>query len=75
MFICSECGDIGCGAVNALVVRDGQAIVWKDFGYENDYEEKVLLDDYKQVGPYTFDLEEYESTLFEAIESLKALKT
>src|SRR5882672_6524656 len=73
--ICYECGDIGCGAVTAMVVRDGQAIVWKDFGYENDYEEKVLLDDYKQVGPYTFDLAEYESTLFEAIESLKALKT
>jgi len=74
LFICSECGDIGCGAVTAMVVRDGQEIAWKDFGYENDYEEKVLLDDYKQVGPYTFDFAEYETILFEAIESLKALK-
>jgi hypothetical protein len=49
-FICSECGDIGCGAITALVVRDGHSIVWKTFGYENNYEENILLDDYKQIG-------------------------
>src|SRR5215470_15806861 len=38
LFICSECGDIGCGAITALVVREGPSIVWRDFGYENDYE-------------------------------------
>src|SRR5271163_5354310 len=37
LFICSECGDVGCGAITALVVREGHSIVWKDFGYQNDY--------------------------------------
>jgi hypothetical protein len=70
LFICSECGDIGCGAITALVVRDGHSIVWKTFGYENNYEENILLDDYKQLGPFTFDLQHYERTLLKAIESL-----
>ena len=33
LFICSECGDIGCGAVTAFLVREGESIVWKDFGF------------------------------------------
>jgi hypothetical protein len=68
LFICSECGDIGCGAVTAFVVRDGQSVVWRDFGYENDYEENMRLDEYKQVGPYMFDWKEYESVLLQAID-------
>jgi hypothetical protein len=63
LFICSECGDIGCGAITALVARDGHSIVWKAFGYENNYEKNILFDDYKQIGPFTFDLEHYERTL------------
>jgi len=71
LFICSECGDIGCGAVTAFIVRDGQSVVWRDFGYENDYEEEMRLDKYKQVGPYIFDWKEYESALLQAIDYLK----
>jgi hypothetical protein len=74
LFICSECGDIGCGAITALVVRDGHSIVWKAFGYENNYEENILLDNYKQIGPFTFGLVHYERTLLQAIESLKAVR-
>jgi hypothetical protein len=75
LFICSECGDIGCVAITALVARDGHSIVWKAFGYENNYEKKnILLDDYKQIGPFTFDLEHYERTLLQANESLKAVR-
>jgi hypothetical protein len=71
LFICSECGDIGCGAVTAFVLRDGQSVVWRDFGYENDYEEDMRLDKYKQIGPYMFDWKEYESALLQAIDYLK----
>ena len=73
LFICSECGDIGCGAVTALVIREGPSIVWKNLGYENNYEENVLFDDYRQIGPYTFDFALYERALRQAIESLEAL--
>ena len=71
LFICSECGDIGCGAVTAFVIREAQSVVWKDFGFENDYEENIRLDEYKHIGPFSFDWKEYEATLLEAIDNLK----
>lgn len=73
LFICSECGDFGCGAVTAMVVREGHSIIWKDFGFENDYEHNILTDDYKQIGPYAFDFADYETALLQAIDSLKDL--
>ena len=71
LFICSECGDLGCGSVTLFVVRDGQSVVWQDFGYENNYEAELRLDKYKQIGPYMFDWNEYESVLLQAIDKLK----
>jgi|SRR5579871_2152115 len=71
LFICSECGDIGCGAVTVIVVRDGQSIVWKDFGFQNNYEENLRLDEYKHIGPYSFDWNVYESALLLAIDNLR----
>lgn len=71
LFICSECGDIGCGAVTAFVFREAQSLVWKDFGFENDYEENIRLDEYKHIGPFSFGWKEYEATLLEAIDNLK----
>jgi hypothetical protein len=71
LFICASCGDIGCGAVTASVVRDGQAVVWKDFGFENDYEENIRLDDYKGIGPFSFEWALYERALLQAIDAVK----
>ena len=71
LFICSECGDFGCGAVTAFIERHGQWIVWRDFGYENDYEENIRLDEYKHIGPYTFEWTKYESVFLQAIDDLK----
>ena len=72
IFICSECGDLGCGAITAMIVREGSSITWKDFGYENTYEEKFWLDDYRPVGPFTFHAISYERTLLEAVDRLKS---
>jgi hypothetical protein len=71
LFICSECGDIGCGAVTAFLVREGESIVWKDFGFENNYEENIRLEEYKHIGPYTFNWKQYESALLQAVDNLK----
>jgi hypothetical protein len=70
LFICSECGDLGCGAITAAVVKERDTITWKDFGYENNYEDAVLLEKYKSLGPFTFKTEQYEGTLLQAIERL-----
>ena len=74
LFICSECGDIECGAITAVVVREGAAIIWRDFGYENNYEENVEFGDRKAIGPFMFDVASYESLLLQAIDSLRAIK-
>lgn len=71
LFICSECGDIGCGAVTAFLVREGESIVWQDFGFENNYEENIRLEEYKHIGPYTFNWKQYESALLQAVDSVK----
>ena len=72
LFVCSECGDVGCGAMTATVHREGATISWRDFGYENTYEDKVNLDDYKTVGPLTFDAMAYEQLLLNAMGHLKS---
>lgn len=71
LFICSECGDIGCGAVTAIVTKVADSFIWEKFGYENNYENHVILDDYLDVGPFTFNAAEYERTLLRALEKLR----
>jgi hypothetical protein len=34
LYVCPECGDLGCGALTAKVGRDGDYIVWSDFAFE-----------------------------------------
>jgi hypothetical protein len=61
---------LGCGAITAAVVKEPDTMTWKDFGYENNYEDAVLLEEYKSLGPFTFKRELYEKTLLQAIERL-----
>ena len=37
LYVCPECGDIGCGAVTVRIEDLGDRIIWKDFGYETDH--------------------------------------
>lgn len=71
IFVCSECGDLWCGAITASVERQGETFIWKVFGYENTYEGKIWLDDYSAVGPFTFNATAYEQTLVQATELLR----
>ena len=73
LFVCAECGDLGCGAITISVKRAGDNVVWSDFGYENNYEERVLRDDYRDVGPFQFEFQQYESALLNAVAQLKSL--
>lgn len=66
LFICAECAELGCGAITAIVWKEGETVTWEDFGYENTYEENVRRDEYAAVGPFTFNAVSYERTLEEA---------
>ena len=72
LFICSECGDIGCGAVTALVIREGPSI-WKNLGMKTTTKKMSCS---MTIGKwtYTFDFALYERALRQAIESLEALR-
>jgi|ERR1700722_5902966 len=74
-FLCPECGDLGCGAITAPVEREGKTIRWKAFGYENTWEDKISLDSYSTVGPFTFDATAYKRTLAQAMDLLQRAKS
>ncbi|WP_101317318.1 hypothetical protein [Aeromonas sobria] len=63
LYICPECGDIGCGAYSAFIEHGGGTYVWRDFAYENGYEDpRPILG----VGPYTFETKQYEIEVYRA---------
>jgi hypothetical protein len=67
LYVCPECGDIGCGAFTVKIEVTDTNVIWSDFGYENNYDEPNLTD-YKNIGPFIFDKKQY-------VETLKGLKT
>ena len=63
LYVCPECGDIGCGAYSARVTRTESGYTWEDFAYENGYEEPRVI---QSIGPFHFGCDEYESALYRA---------
>src|SRR5215510_7419993 len=55
LYICPECADLGCGALSLVVERVGDNIIWRDFGFENDYDDIIHAEGFEEVGPFTFD--------------------
>jgi hypothetical protein len=58
LYVCSECGDIGCGAITALISKSAQHYIWSDFAYENNYNAPCYLE-YQDIGPFVFEMDEY----------------
>ncbi|TCC17255.1 hypothetical protein [Kribbella sindirgiensis] len=65
IYVCAECGDVGCGAVTAVVEVHDELVVWRDFGYQNDYEPFDQRTVFTEVGPFTFDRRSYARVLEE----------
>jgi hypothetical protein len=59
LYICPECGDIGCGAYGVKLRLTDSTAEWFDFAYENGYEAGRPL----AVGPFIFDRSEYNAAL------------
>lgn len=59
MYVCWVCSDIGCGAVTAVVEVGDDKVVWRDFGYQNDYLPFDQDAIFTGVGPFMFDRDEY----------------
>ena len=62
LFVCPECGGIGCGAVTVRISRKGNRVTWADFAHDNNYED-ANYESCRSIGPYTFAWEEYVEVL------------
>jgi hypothetical protein len=63
LYICPECGDIGCGAFSVRVSRDADGYCWTDFAYDNGRDAPKPLSLPKA---FSFGAAQYEAALREA---------
>lgn len=62
LFVCPECVDYGCGVGTCEIERQGDSIVWQNFGWETDYEDDVIQDDRDRELVFRFDCDDYWQT-------------
>lgn len=67
LYVCPECGDLACGAVTAVIERQGDRVVWRDFDYETEIDLPVAPEALRALGPFTFDWVQYQACLQEHI--------
>jgi hypothetical protein len=68
VYVCAECADLGCGAITVLVERGDGTVAWRDWGYQNNYEQSFVA--IAGVRDVTFDAVQYDSTLRAALDRL-----
>jgi hypothetical protein len=62
LFVCKECGDIGCGAITVEIEKKDNSYVWKSFAWDNG-EDEILKNDFIQFQNLEFNKTEYETEL------------
>ena len=65
LYVCSECGDIACGAITVDLSFNNDKVIWRKFGYENGYDE-IDYDLFKDIEEFTFNKSQY-SKLIESL--------
>ncbi|MEU0106742.1 oxidoreductase [Streptomyces sp. NPDC006129] len=60
---CPECEDLACGAVTAVILRDGEDFVWRDFAWQTDDHADLERNGYHGIGPFRFRGAEYRAAL------------
>ncbi|WP_262705448.1 MULTISPECIES: oxidoreductase [Streptomyces] len=63
LYGCPECEGLECGAVTAVIERDGPDVVWRDFVRQTGETPDVERDGYHDLGPYRFHGEQYRTAL------------
>ncbi|MEU6086614.1 oxidoreductase [Streptomyces sp. NPDC047085] len=60
---CPDCEDLGCGAVTAVIERDGEDYIWRDFVWQTDEHADMERNGYHGIGPFRFHGPEYRAAL------------
>ncbi|MBO9555978.1 hypothetical protein [Cellulomonas sp.] len=73
LYVCPACGDVGCGAVSAVMDRSEQTVVWRDFGWDVGWEDGE--DDIRFAGgPFVFDRGQYDAELRRFVDTYAAVR-
>lgn len=67
IYVCPECAGPSCGAVTVVIEREADSVVWRDFGFQNDYDDQLWKDDFEDVGPYSFNATAYHNEIVKAL--------
>jgi hypothetical protein len=65
---CPECEDLACGAVTAVIERDGEDVIWRDFAWQTGDRADLERDGYHGMGPFRFRGDEYRAALTALLE-------
>ncbi|MCT7353196.1 oxidoreductase [Streptomyces sp. 15-116A] len=65
---CPDCADLACGAVTAVIERDGEDFIWRDFAWQTGEHADLELNGYHGIGPFRFRGEEYRTALASLLE-------
>ncbi|WP_405592938.1 oxidoreductase [Streptomyces sp. NBC_01092] len=60
---CPECADLACGAVTAVIDKEGDDYIWRDFAWQTDDHADLELNGYHGIGPFRFQAAEYRAAL------------
>ncbi|MCN9241599.1 oxidoreductase [Streptomyces sp. RY43-2] len=66
---CPECEDLSCGAVTAVIEKDGDDFVWRDFAWQTRERADLELNGYHGIGPFRFRGDAYRSALTSLLDS------
>lgn len=68
VYVCGECGDLGCGALTVQLDLADDHVQWTDWGYQNNYDDEIHpLVGLPWLGDVSFPRPPYESVLHAAI--------
>ena len=68
LYVCADCGDLGCGALNAQISFNENSVVWSEFAYVNASE---TIENYPKIGPFEFEKEAYFNAFEELVKKTK----
>ena len=68
LYVCPECGDLGCGAVTVTVRRTANEVVWADPGWQTDYDPDIDAEGLTGLGPFRFERRQYDAVLTQVLD-------
>lgn len=65
LYVCAECGDLGCGAVSIQIEQREDIIIWSNFSHQNNYDKAPpwVLEEFAHLDSVSFNLTEYRQLL------------